>query len=72
MKIFTNEKTACDSMENKQHFYLNSVCPFSLHQRICGNWCSLFYLDNTEGHTPYVILGCKNDLRRLYIEEIID
>ena len=72
MKIFTKEDEACKSLKGKRQYFLNSICPFSLHQRICGNWCSLFYLENEENHTPYVILGCKNDLRRLYIEKIIE
>ncbi len=72
MKIFTDEEVAFKSLKEKQSYFLNSICPFSLHQRLCGNWCGLFYLDNEENHTPYVILGCKNDLRRLYIEEIIE
>ena len=71
MKIFKDEKEALESMENKQQYFLNSICPFSLHQRICGNWCGLFYLEKGEGATPYVILGCKNDNRRLYVEKII-
>ena len=71
MKVFTNEEEAFKSLKGKQQYFLNSICPFSLHQKLCGNWCGLFYLEKVEGHTPYVILGCKNDNRRLYIEKII-
>lgn len=74
MKVFTKEKEAIKSLENKEIYFLNSICPFSLTQKLCGSWCSLFYIKKpVKGNSDsYIILDCKPDNKKLYIEELIE
>jgi len=73
MKVFIEEKEAIRSLENKQIYYLNSICPFSSIQRLCGSWCSLFYIKKPIKNNllSYIILDCKPGNKKLYIEELI-
>ena len=74
MKVFINEKEAFKSLENKQIYFLNSICPFSLTQKLCGSWCSLFYIKKPTNDklASYIILDCKPGNKKLYIEELIN
>ena len=69
MKVFRNENEARDSYKKKNELFLNSVCPYADYEKLCGNWCALFYLDTSA--TPFVILGCKAGEKRLYVTDII-
>ena len=73
MKVFRNLETAVTSMIAKPDLYLNSKCPYSYNNPLCGNWCALFYLDKGESNTtPFVILGCKAGEKYLYVEELVE
>jgi hypothetical protein len=73
MKVFKNLETAIASMNTKSALYLNSECPYSPNNSLCGNWCALFYLDKGESNTtPFVILGCKAGEKYLYVEELVE
>ncbi len=65
MKIFTSGDDAIYSMNEKDKVYVNSMCPYS--NNVCGSWCALFYIDNSPGQTPYIIMGCSNSQIRLYV-----
>ena len=71
MKIYRSENTATASLGNKEQLFLNGLCPYS--NRLCGNWCALFYFDKgSENTSPYVILGCKAGEKYLYIEKLVE
>jgi hypothetical protein len=73
MKVFKKLSSAIQSMDSKQPFYLNSICPYTTGDDLCGNWCALFYLDfGGENTTPYIILGCKAGEKYLYVEKIVE
>jgi hypothetical protein len=74
MKVFTNIKEATKSLKDKKIYYLNSICPFSISQKLCGSWCSLFYINKPVKNNSnlYIILACKSDNRKLYVETLID
>ena len=79
MKVYRNEKTAMDSFDDKETFFLNGTCPYSERYggRLCGNWCALFYFDrgmeNSSTNTsPFVILGCKAGEKYLYVETLVE
>jgi len=69
MKIFKEKSEGYKSLEKKEELHLNSICPYSNRDRLCGNWCALFYLDTSA--SPFVILGCKAGEKRLYVTDII-
>ena len=73
MKIFNTYDKAMTSFANKEVKYLNSLCPYKNENKVCGNWCALFYYNNdkNDNTTPYVILGCKKTNMKLYIEDEI-
>ncbi len=76
MKVFTNMADALKSVDEKRQLTLNSFCPYNT-ERLCGNWCSLFYFSpgensGTRNISPYVILGCKVDQKMLYVDSFID
>jgi hypothetical protein len=67
MKIFNSEQTAIDNMGIKETVYINSLCPYT--NKICGSWCALFYKEESDGLTSYIILGCSNSQPRIYINK---
>jgi len=72
MKVFIEEMEANKSLKNKQIYYLNSICPFSSTQKLCGSWCSLFYIKKQKDiSSSYIILDCKPGNKKLYIEELV-
>jgi hypothetical protein len=71
MKVFTKEEDAKISYNTKQKYWLNSLCA-SDPNKLCGNWCALFYISDDNSGSRYVILGCKGTDKRLYIEKIND
>ena len=73
MKVFKDELKAKASLKEKEKLFLNGLCPYIDYARLCGNWCSLFHMEQvSEGSTPFVILGCKAGEKRLYVGEIIE
>lgn len=75
MKIFRNQKTAQESLNNKEEIYLNSYCPFENGPayKLCGNWCALFYTYKDvelSNKFKYIILGCKGTDKHLYVEDV--
>jgi len=76
MKVFKNVGKAFESMQSKKPIYINSQCPYN-ENSLCGNWCALFYYSSEVENeykkvSAYVILGCKVDQKRLYIDEIVE
>jgi hypothetical protein len=76
MKIFGDMEKALISTIEKPEWYLNSFCPYK-KERLCGSWCALFHYSPAVANEykrtgAYVILGCKVDQKRLYIDEVID
>lgn len=77
MKIFKTEQLALQSLVEKEMYYLNGFCPYTEYgkvvDRLCGNWCALFYYDKgNENTSPYVILGCKAGEKYLYVEKLVE
>jgi hypothetical protein len=76
MKVFKSAEKAMQSLKEKDILSLNSLCPYN-DNKFCGNWCALFYFspeeDSKDRHvSTYVVLGCKVDQKRLYVEKIIE
>jgi len=67
MKVFNDSDKALYSMSNKDKVFLNSWCPFN-SDKLCGNWCALFYISPDSDQSRHVILGCKGTDKRLYVE----
>lgn len=68
MKIFDSESEARASLNEKKKVYLNGLCPYSDSGRLCGSWCSLYYVSMGDEKTSgYVILGCKGADKKLYL-----
>lgn len=76
MKVFKNPRTAAGSEQDKEHFYLNSYCPYQI-ERLCGSRCALFYFYKGENSqykktSPHVILGCKAGEKLLFVNELVE
>ena len=73
MKVFKDELKAKKSLKEKDKLFLNGLCPYADHDKLCGNWCSLFHMEKSNGKTtPYIILGCKAGEKRLYIDDVVE